>query len=102
MSPTTRGELAAFMANEFPELNVLVDNAGVQRDIDLTKGVDELLAGENEIRVNLEARRSSCPPCPIACLPAPRRRRGCRSPCASRSCQFLQAGSRVQRLTAFS
>ncbi len=43
------------MANEFPELNVLVNNVGVQRDIDLTKGVDEFLAGENEIRVNLEA-----------------------------------------------
>ena len=50
-----RGELAAFMANEFPGLNVLVNNAGVQRDIDLTKGIDEFLAGENEIRVNLEA-----------------------------------------------
>jgi uncharacterized oxidoreductase len=49
-----RGELAAFMANEFPELNVLVNNAGAQRDIDLTKGINEFFAGENEIRVNLE------------------------------------------------
>jgi uncharacterized oxidoreductase len=38
------------MANEFPKLNVLVNNAGVQRDIDLTKGVDEFFARENEIR----------------------------------------------------
>lgn len=49
-----RRELAAFMANEFPILNILVNNAGVQRDIDLSSGVDEFLAGENEIRVNLE------------------------------------------------
>jgi uncharacterized oxidoreductase len=49
-----RGELAAFMSDEFPELNVLVNNAGVQRDIDFTNGVDELVAGDSEIRVNLE------------------------------------------------
>ena len=36
-------------------LNVLVNNAGVQRDVDFTKGIDDFLAGENEIRVNLEA-----------------------------------------------
>ena len=39
----------------FPALNVLVNNAGVQRDVDLTQGVDDFLAGENEIRVNLES-----------------------------------------------
>jgi uncharacterized oxidoreductase len=43
------------MANEFPELNVLVNNAGVRHDIDLTKGIDQFLAVENEIRVNLAA-----------------------------------------------
>jgi uncharacterized oxidoreductase len=50
-----REELAAFVSSRFPALNILVNNAGVQRDIDLTKGVDEFLAGENEIRINLEA-----------------------------------------------
>jgi uncharacterized oxidoreductase len=50
-----RKELAAFMAERFPMLNVLVNNAGVQRDIDLTQGVEEFLAGDNEIRVDLEA-----------------------------------------------
>lgn len=50
-----RQALAAFVADRFPQLNVLVNNAGVQRDIDLTLGVEEFLAGDNEIRVNLEA-----------------------------------------------
>jgi uncharacterized oxidoreductase len=49
-----RRDLAAFVADRFPDLNVLVNNAGVQRDIDLTGGVDDFLAGDNEIRVNLE------------------------------------------------
>jgi uncharacterized oxidoreductase len=50
-----RRDLAAFVADRFPKLNVLVNNAGVQRNIDLTTGVEEFLAGDNEIRVNLEA-----------------------------------------------
>lgn len=50
-----RRDLAAFAAARFPALNVLINNAGVQRDIDLTRGVDEFLAGDNEIRINLEA-----------------------------------------------
>ena len=36
-----------------PGLNVLVNNAGVQRDVDFTNGIDDFLAGENEIRVHL-------------------------------------------------
>lgn len=51
----SRKALAADMAAHFPKLNILVNNAGVQRDIDLTLGADELLAGDNEIRINLEA-----------------------------------------------
>jgi uncharacterized oxidoreductase len=39
----------------FPQLNVLINNAGIQRDIDLTRGVEDILAGESEIAVNLEA-----------------------------------------------
>ncbi|MGA2794536.1 MAG: SDR family NAD(P)-dependent oxidoreductase [Roseiarcus sp.] len=47
--------LAEWTAAQFPDLNVLVNNAGVQRDVDFTKGIDDFLAGDNEIRVNLEA-----------------------------------------------
>lgn len=50
-----RKALVAWVKNEFPDLNVLVNNAGIQRDVDLTRGLSEFLAGENEIRVNLEA-----------------------------------------------
>jgi uncharacterized oxidoreductase len=50
----SRIELAAMVNTRFPELNVLVNNAGVQRDIDLTHGPYEFLAGDNEIRINLE------------------------------------------------
>jgi len=44
-----------WVTNEFPKLNILVNNAGIQRDVDFTKGVAEFLAGENEIKINLEA-----------------------------------------------
>lgn len=50
-----RRRLASDVAARFPALNVLVNNAGVQRDIDLTRGIDEFLDGENELRINLEA-----------------------------------------------
>lgn len=39
----------------FPELNILVNNAGIQRDIDFTKGIAEYLSGSSEIAINLEA-----------------------------------------------
>jgi uncharacterized oxidoreductase len=50
-----RKGLVDWAAAQLPGLNVLVNNAGVQRDVDFTKGIDDFLAGENEIRVNLEA-----------------------------------------------
>lgn len=50
-----REELLDWAKIHFPDLNVLVNNAGVQRDIDFTKGIDEFEAGDNEIRINLEA-----------------------------------------------
>ena len=50
-----RNGLADWTAAHFPGLNVLVNNAGVQRDVDFTKGIDDFLAGENEIRANLES-----------------------------------------------
>lgn len=50
-----RRNLLAWIAHEMPELNILINNAGIQRDIDFTHGLDEFLSGENELRVNLEA-----------------------------------------------
>lgn len=50
-----RNELVEWVLASFGALNVLVNNAGVQRDVDFTKGIGEFLAGDNEIRINLEA-----------------------------------------------
>jgi len=50
-----RTDLVEWAVTKFGALNVLVNNAGVQRDIDFTKGIGEFLSGENEIRINLEA-----------------------------------------------
>jgi uncharacterized oxidoreductase len=48
-------KLVEWISSEFSNLNILVNNAGIQRDIDFTKGISEFLAGENEILINLEA-----------------------------------------------
>ncbi len=37
------------------DVNVLVNNAGIQRDVDFTRGMDDLLQGESEIKINFEA-----------------------------------------------
>jgi uncharacterized oxidoreductase len=50
-----RRALVQWVQANFPEWNVLVNNAGIQRDIDFTAGVAELEAGESEIAVNFEA-----------------------------------------------
>jgi len=50
-----RNSLVERVTSKFSNLNILVNNAGIQRDVDFTKGVDEFLAGENEIKINLEA-----------------------------------------------
>ena len=47
--------LVQWIDASFPSFNVLVNNAGVQRDIDFAGGVDAYLNGESEIKVNLEA-----------------------------------------------
>jgi uncharacterized oxidoreductase len=39
----------------FSNLNILVNNAGIQREIDFRKGTADLLNGENEIETNLQA-----------------------------------------------
>jgi uncharacterized oxidoreductase len=38
-----------------PELNVLVNNAGIQRQIDFTKGNADLVNGDDEIQINFNA-----------------------------------------------
>ena len=50
-----RHALLQWAQQEMPRLNVLVNNAGIQRDIDLTQGLGEYLTGEDEIRVNLQS-----------------------------------------------
>ena len=50
-----RRELVTWLSAGFSNLNILVNNAGVQRDIDFTKGISDFLAGDSEIIINLEA-----------------------------------------------
>ncbi len=50
-----RKSLTEWITSNFKNLNVLINNAGIQKDIDLKKGTDELLHGEDEININLEA-----------------------------------------------
>jgi uncharacterized oxidoreductase len=47
--------LFEYVKNNFPNMNILINNAGVQRNIDLTKGIADFENGDNEIRVNFEA-----------------------------------------------
>jgi len=48
-----REKLLHHMKKKFPEVNILINNAGVQRDIDLKKEIPE--AENDEVRINLEA-----------------------------------------------
>lgn len=50
-----RSHLLNWVTGTFPNLNILINNAGIQRDIDFKRGLDEFQKGSNEIRVNLEA-----------------------------------------------
>jgi len=50
-----RNDLFEWVRADFPGTNILINNAGIQRNIDFTKGTEELLAGENELGINLEA-----------------------------------------------
>ena len=47
--------LYEWVSSNFDNVNILVNNAGIQRMIDLKKGINELSAGEDEIEVNLKA-----------------------------------------------
>ncbi|MGA2820409.1 MAG: SDR family NAD(P)-dependent oxidoreductase [Anaerolineales bacterium] len=48
-----RKSLQDWATRGFPDLNILVNNAGIQRQIDFRKGVADLWAGEDEITINL-------------------------------------------------
>jgi len=54
-SAEDRAGLFDFVKNQFPQMNMLINNAGIQRDIDLTNGTGDFERGESEIQVNLEA-----------------------------------------------
>jgi uncharacterized oxidoreductase len=47
-----RENLAKEVLRLFPELDILINNAGIQRYIDLKKGYDELKSGRDEIAIN--------------------------------------------------
>jgi len=50
-----RSALFDWTKRNFPNLNILVNNAGIQRQIDFRKGTKDLLANEDEIETNLRA-----------------------------------------------
>ena len=52
-SKEDRERLVETIEKEYPETNFLINNAGLQRSIDLTKGVEELERGIPEIETNL-------------------------------------------------
>lgn len=50
-----RRELYNFCIEQFSAINILVNNAGIQREIDFRKGEADYVNGENETAINLEA-----------------------------------------------
>jgi uncharacterized oxidoreductase len=50
-----RAELASWAAEEYPQLNVLVNNAGIQRSVDLTTLDEDWEKTRSEINTNLDA-----------------------------------------------
>ena len=50
-----RESLLGWVRANFDNFNILINNAGIQRDIDFTNGAGEFLSGENEIKINMEA-----------------------------------------------
>jgi uncharacterized oxidoreductase len=51
--PRDREALYNWVVSNFKGVNVLVNNAGIQRMIDLKNGIQELLKGDNEVDINL-------------------------------------------------
>jgi len=50
-----RKSLYEWASSNFPNLNILVNNAGIQRMVDFKKGTEQLFAGEDEIEINFKS-----------------------------------------------
>lgn len=50
-----RKTLFDWVRDNFKDFNVLINNAGIQRMVDLKKGIRDLSGGENELEINLAA-----------------------------------------------
>jgi uncharacterized oxidoreductase len=50
-----RKSLYDWIESNFKEINVLVNNAGIQRPIDFRKGMEDVLKNEDEIEINLRS-----------------------------------------------
>ncbi len=44
-----------YVRSNFPDINILINNAGIQRRIDLKKGAGEILKDEDEFEINFKA-----------------------------------------------
>ena len=52
---TDQENLFHYVKDKFPDINILINNAGIQRNISLLNGIEDLQNGEDEIKINLEA-----------------------------------------------
>src|SRR5260221_339873 len=68
-SPASRRSLLGWLDQRLPALNLLVNNAGIQRPFDFLKGPRNLPSADEEIRTNLAA------PLHLSALLIPRLRR---------------------------
>ena len=50
-----RESLYRWVRDHYPDLNILINNAGISRSVDFKKGASELFRGEDEIEVNFVA-----------------------------------------------
>ena len=50
-----RENLFQWATNTFPNLNLLINNAGIQKEVNLRKGTVDLSGNEDEIEINLKA-----------------------------------------------
>ena len=50
-----RSDLYEWVSRVFPKINVLINDAGIQRVIDLRKGTVDLFSGDDEIEINFKA-----------------------------------------------
>jgi uncharacterized oxidoreductase len=57
---THRDELFQWAVSEFPQVNILINNAGIQKEIDFLTGAGGLNDGENEIDINLTGSIDLC------------------------------------------